>query len=278
MKKRMISLFVVVTIIIVIFSNIAMNKQKSEDFKPLELNVGNEFTSISYPNKMYVLNYVVGDFIGNNVKNMMIVIGEKENVQDTWSENIDIVLYDTNKNEFIKGNIKNFSGNSPKLIVGDFTGDTKLDLFAFVEDEGEIQARAVSYENENLNEIFKLKNNTGIAFNCKFLDGFKAQIDSRKYNRQFTVDLSDRKENYITKGLYDEAGRLFNTEAKIKAGKIELIESVQLNDRMGIRTIQKIRGIDNYDMIDEIEVIYKFEDNKWDVKDARGLKIGNILY
>ena len=96
-----------------------LNKEK-EEFKPLELNVGDIFTGIEYSNTMYVINYMIGDVTGDNEKDMIIAIGEKETVDSLFATKVDIVLYDASSKTFKKSGIKNFNGQNPKIILNDF--------------------------------------------------------------------------------------------------------------------------------------------------------------
>lgn len=278
MTKRLVWLTIVVIIIITIFSSIAYKKNNTEEFKPINLNTGDEFTAIAYPNTMYVLNYVIVDFNGDGEKDMLILIGEKKNIQDTFSENMDVVLYDKVSKNFTKAELKKYSGNNPKLIIGDFTGDAIIDLFVIAQNENIYQVRGICYKDGKLDEIFKNKDNMGLNFSGQYLDGYKVKVENKKYNREFTLDLNDRKENYMTKKLYDDAGRLLNTEQKPTITRFMNVETVQLNDRLGVKTTQKICGLDELDIIDEIEVIWKYENEKWEIKEAKGVKIGNLLY
>ena len=57
MKSKLIWLIFALILIGIIFSVVNNKKIENGEFKPLEINVGDEFSYIDYDNKMYVLKY-----------------------------------------------------------------------------------------------------------------------------------------------------------------------------------------------------------------------------
>ena len=94
MKTKSIFIIVILVILVVVFNTIS-KKEETIEFKPLEIDVGDEFTGIDYGTTMYVLNYEIDDVTGDGEKDMIIVIGEKSEVSETNATNIDVVVYDT---------------------------------------------------------------------------------------------------------------------------------------------------------------------------------------
>ena len=279
MKGKLIWLIIALAVIATIFSMADKKSIDGGDFKPLELNVGEEFTYIDYGEKMYVLNYLIQDVTGDNTKDMIILIGQKENMEEPKAINIDVVIYEPNESKFYNMKLKKFEGEMPKIEIVDLTGDGILDIVLKVEDEnGNTLMRIVSLQNNDFKEIFKSKDNKGIVFTGNFIDGFKAYLKCSKFNKEVNMDLSDRKENYITSGFFDDAGRLLKSGAKITTTSFNNVEFVQLDGYYGLQTIQKIIGFNNDDLLDEIIVIWKYENGKWNVKEAKGNIVGNLLY
>ena len=56
------------------------------------------------------------------------------------------------------------------------------------------------------------------------------------------------------------------------------MELVQLDGYYGLQTTQRMIGFNSEDLLDEITVIWKYENGKWTIKEAKGNHIGNILY
>lgn len=279
MKNKLFWLILILAICAIIFSLVKGPTEESVEFKPLEINVGDEFSYIDYDNKMYVLNYMMKDVTGDDTKDMVMIIGEKEKVDDLMANHMDLVIYEPNEQKFYQLNLKNMNGEMPKIETYELTGDEILDIILSANDtNGNINVRVASYNNGDFKEILKAKDNKGVVFNGQFLDGFKANIKCSKFSKEATMDLKDRKENYISNGFYDESGRLLKKDNKIMTSNFVKIEFVQLDGYYGIQTTQRIIGFNNEDLLDEITVIWKYENGKWIAKEAKGINIGNILY
>lgn len=280
MKNKLIWLILILIVIAVIFS-VADDKNSSNDeFRPLEINVGDEFTYIDYGNTMYVLNYMMEDVNGDGKKDMIMAIGEKKSVDDVSASNMDLVIFEPNQGEFYNLKLKKFNGDMPRIESAEVTGDGINDIMLMATNsaDGTQVIRIISFTNGDFKEILKEKDNKGIVFAGEFLDGFKAYLKCSKYNKEVNLDLSDRKENYITKGFFDESGRLLKENTKIKTSNFYTVELVQLDGYLGIQTIQRIVGFDGEDFLDEIIAIWKYENGKWVLKEAKGNNVGNLLY
>ena len=279
MKNKLFWLILILGMIAIVFSLVKGPSEESVEFKPLELNVGDEFTQIEYAQPMYVLNYMIKDVTGDGTNDMIIVIGEKEKVDDLFANKIDLVIYEPNESRFYPLKLKNMNGEMPKIETYDLTGDNILDIILTVNDtNGNVAVRIASRVEEDFKEILKAKDNKGIVFSGQFTDGFKANVKNSQYAKEATLDLANRKENYVTNGFYDESGRLLKPDSKIMTSNFVSIEFVQLDGYYGIQTVQRILGFNSEDLLDEITTIWKYENGKWSAKEAKGNVIGNILY
>lgn len=279
MKNKLFWLILILAICAIIFSLVKGPSEDNAEFKPLEINVGDEFTNINYPNKMYVLNYMMKDVTGDGMNDMVIVVGEKEKIDDLMADNMDLVIYEPNEQKFYNTRLKNMNGEMPKLQAYELTGDDILDIILSANDgDGCITVRIASFTNGEFKEILKTRDNKGVIFAGEFIDGFKAKVKNNKYSKEATIDLNDRKENYITNGFYDESGRVLKPDAKICTSNFISMEFVELDGYYGIQTIQRLIGFNDEDILDEIAVIWKYENGKWVAKEAKGNTIGNILW
>ena len=279
MKNKLFWLVIALLVIATIFSFVNNRNIENGEFKPLELNVGDEFSYIDYDNKMYVLNYLMEDVNGNGKKDMIIAIGEKENIENIKATNIDIVVYEPVEDKFYNLNLKKFNGEMTRIETCELNGDGIQDIIIRASEEnGNINMRIIAWNKEKFEEIFKAKDNKGIIFTGQFMDGFKVYLKCSKYNKELNLNLQDRKENYVTNGFFDESGRLLKTDTKITTSGFFNIEFVQLDGYYGIQTVQRVIGFDSDDLLDELIVIWKFENGKWNVKEAKGNNLGNLLY
>ena len=117
MKSKFFWLVLALCIIAFIFSFVSRNTNDAENFKPLELNVGDVFSYVDYGANMYVLNYAMDDVNGDGNKDMIIAIGEKAYPEDTVAQNMQIVLYNPVTETFYATKLKKFSGEMPRIMI-----------------------------------------------------------------------------------------------------------------------------------------------------------------
>lgn len=275
--------FIIITVILIFLMtlfNVISNSDGEVLFKPLELEIGEEFTGAKYEKPMYVLNYGIEDVTGDEEKDMIIVIGEKNLVvEDNIAKNIDVVIYDKVSNTFIKSNLRKCIGTTSKIITEDVNGNGIKDIIILTENEDMTKnMRIVTIENGIAKEIFKQKDNKSINMVGTFMDGFKAQISSKKINYNREIDLKDKKQNYVTSGFYNENGKLASDKKDISLSGFTKVEMIELNNQYGIKTSQYLKGFDNLDILDQINIIWKYENGEWKIKEAEGENLGNLLY
>ncbi len=280
MKTKFVILMLIIVAVITAFNMLSKNKDGTT-FKPLELDVGDEFSEIKYEKPMYVLNYGIDDVTGDGQNDMVIVIGESLNNsgENFVENNIDVVTYDTELKIFVKSDLKKVTGKAPKLLFADVNGDSIKEVILITEAEDLTKnVRIVSIKNNTANEIFKQKDNKGIDIKGYFMDGFKAYITSKKIKLETYIDLKDNKENYITSGFYDNDGRILSEKRDVKTLGFLSVNVIELNGQCGLKTVQRVKGFDNLDILDTIEVVWKYENGSWNIKEAKGEKLGNLLY
>ena len=239
MKNKLIWVAVIVLILFALALKLFVKDETIVE-KPLDVNIGEEFTIFETETKKYVLNYTIGDVTGDTINDMVLLIGEKENIQNTFSQNVDIVLYDSGNNEYTKLELKKLSGNNARIELADFTGDDVCDMMTILENDGESKIRIVTFKESNLKEIFREKDNKGIYFTVNLIDGFKANVTNRKLNLNNIIDLQNEKETYINKRIFDASGKLIEKEEKPKTTGFINVELVKLSDYTGLKTTQRI--------------------------------------
>ncbi|MBO5179610.1 MAG: hypothetical protein J6B87_04615 [Clostridia bacterium] len=277
MKNKLVWIAVIVLILFALALKLFVKDETIVE-KPLDVDIGEEFTVFETENKKYVLNYTIGDVTGDSINDMVLLIGEKDNIQNTFAQNIDMVLYDSGNNEYTKIELKKVSGNNAKIELADFTGDNVSDMMAIFENEGECKIRIITVNENNLKEIFRDKDNKGLYFTVNLLDGFKANVTNRKLNINNMIDLQNEKDGYINGKIFEVSGKLIEKEIKPKTTGFINVELVKLSDYAGLKTTQRIIMKDKLNIIDEITILWKYQDGKWQIKEAIGLRQGNLLY
>lgn len=275
MKNKLVWIVVVVLILVAIALKFFVKEDVVVD-KPLDINIGDEFSIFDGNDKRYVLNYVIGDVTGDGINDMAIAIGKKEILESTAADNVSLVVYDSSTNQYSKIDLKKFSGESFIIELADFTGNGALDIMIVTENKGEYTTRIVTSIDNQLVEIFKAKDNKGLRFSCEFLDGFKVNVINRKLNVNNTIELQN--DFGLNEKVFEQSGKFIMKDNRPQTTGFTNIELVQLSDAMGIKTTQRIIFNDNLNVIDEITCIWKYQDGKWQLKEASSIKMGNLLY
>ena len=134
-------------------------------------------------------------------------------------------------------------------------------------------------EQGKLKEIFKAKDNQYIRFTGNFIDGFKVNLNNRKLNINKEIDLKNLSSKLIENNVFEASGKIIENENnKIKTTGFIEIEFMQLSEYMGIKTVQRVVTKDNKNILEEIDIIWKYEEGRWKIKEAKGVRLGNLLY
>lgn len=262
MKKKFVFITLLLIAVVLILNSCGADDD-AEKFEPLEIEAGKPFNYLNYGNEVFVLNYEIFDINADGEQDVILVIGEKTETQDYY-KNIDIVVYNKLSETFIVGKLKNFQGSQSKIYLNDVDGDGLKDILVITNLENmSNDMRIISIKNGESKEIFKEKNLKSLDVTGEILDGFKANINLKKINKNYVIDLSENKQNYITSGFYEENGKLKTDKTKITSAGIYNIEFVKIDDRYGIKFTERIKGFDNLDIIDQINVILKYENGTW---------------
>ena len=279
MNKRKIIL-IIISMLIIVWAFSLIDKEEKVVENPINIEIGQEFTGVEYSQKKYILNYKIADLNGDSTNDVVIFVGEKETPDAENVKNADIVYYDGALQKYVKADLKKFDGDSPRIEMADLTGDSLNDIIAILNNDNQDKSiRILTLTNESLKEIFKAIDNKYINFVGSFVDGFKVNIQNKKLNINKDLNLSNSSKSFIENGVFDDSGRCKISENfNIKTTGFVEIEFVQLTGNMGLKTKQKIITSDNKNIIDEISIVWKYEDGKWQIKEATGLKLGNLLY
>lgn len=279
-RRKIILMIVAIGLIALAFS--FLNSEPEVVESPIDIEIGKVFTAIEYPKEMYVLNYKIGDLTGDSVNDVVILVGEKESVEKTETKNVDVVFYDGSLQKYSNANLKKLEGNQARLELADLTGDNLNDIVVILETgekTGDKTIRVLTIEQQKLREIWKAKDNQYIRFTGNFVDGFKVNLSNRKLNINKEIDLKNESNNWVENGVFEQSGKCVNNDNfKIKTTGFVELEFVQLTGSMGIKTKQRIVTSDNKNIIEEINLIWKYEEGKWQIKEAVGVKLGNLLY
>lgn len=276
MKIKFIVLTAILILLVLLFNS--SSEKNTILFDPLEVEIGKEFNQLKTDTPKVVLNYAFFDTTGDSKNNMIIAIGEKTE-EEMYYKNIDIVIYDAYNNTFNSKSLKGFEGGTVKINNADFDGNGISEIMFVSENLDKTKnIRIIKNNSGDLIELFGERNNRGVNGEGLFLDGFKGSLYLKDFNKELNYDLEDYKENYISSGFFEENGKLISNKKKICTSHFAEVELVELSKCYGIKTKQKVKGFDNLDILDEIEILWKFESGRWIVCEANSLKHGNLMY
>lgn len=100
--------------------------------------------------------------------------------------------------------------------------------------------------------------------NGQFLDDFRVKIEISPMEEAIIIDVSDRKEEYISLGIYDSNGKSLSFSNPI-VDPIAFYEPFVLSDSKGygLKSYQQISGAYHADRLGTIETVWYFENGQW---------------
>ena len=276
MRRGFVFVILLIVLALIIFNNADRNKDMSS-FEPLEIELGKKFDYLNYSNDMFVLNYEIADINNDGEKEIILIIGEKSEEADYY-KNIDVVVYNKRTSTFTVGKLKNYEGSQPKIYLKDIDGDSTQDIVVITSLENMSNSmRIIAIKNGEAKEIFKDKEGKGLEISGQILDGFKAKINMKKIKKTFEIDLSENKQNYIASGFYEENGRLKTDKINVVSAGVYNVEFINIDNQVGIKYTERIKGFDNLDIIEQINIIIKYKNGSWIVLEANGERIGKAV-
>lgn len=276
MRRGFVFIILLSVVFMLIFNN-ANDNGKVPDFEPLEIEVGEKFEYLNYNKDMFVLNYEIADINADGEKEIVLIIGEKTEETDYY-KNIDIVMYVKEDSTFFIGKLKNYEGSQPKIYLKDIDGDSVQDIVVITSLENMSNSmRIITIKNGEVKEIFKEKEGKGLEIDGQILDGFKAKVNIKKLKKDLEIYLSENKQNYVSSGFYEENGRLKTDKINVTSAGVYNIEFVKIDNQIGIKYTERIKGFDNLDIIDQLEVLIKYDKGDWIIIEAISENAGKII-
>lgn len=287
MKNKNIVLWLLFIIIVLAVLGMTMflnNDEQSEiiqNVEKLQIVHGEKFTYLDEYKDKYIIDYQLQDITKDNIKDDLILVGDKEVPNDVYAKNIYLVIRNGDTGKYSSHELKDMKGYETHIALDDLTNDNINELIISSSIGGRVNNKVyciLQYENEKITEIFNVKNCGGIKVEGEFKDNYTANIKVEKAKDKITMDLSDKKDYYTKKEIYDQNNKLINKNVKISTYPINNLEKIKLEDNtIGIKTCQNIMGVDKTDIIDVIECTLKFEKNKFDIIAINSQKMGKLL-
>lgn len=276
MKKISLSIFLVLVILIIIggflFVNSDFEYNKKEVLEKKEVSEEIDLSEFNLEEEFEIIEIKSAYISEEDYKDQLLLVGKKPHKENSayWEE-IMVILKNENNNTIIKKKLDEFNGYEPELVLNDFTGNNKEDIFIKAASGGSggiYFHRVITLKEKNLQIIFGENNNDGINVVGYFDDNFKANLMFKNLNKRVILDISVNKEEYIEQDIYNEDGKMINIDLvrpySYPFSDLEVIDYNQ-DGKYELRGIQRIVGAYGADTISEVESIWSYEEGKWDI-------------
>lgn len=219
----------------------------------------------------YVIDQKTADVNGDKKDDVVYLIGEKEKADDIYSSNMNIVVKDGKSGAYSQTDIKELGGYEGELTLVDFTGDHVADAFVKTATGGSggVYSHVIAtFENNKPAVIFGEKENEGIRYEGKFVDGFKVEGQGSHLDKPLTLDVSANQDVYVAAKLYNKAGKVQPTEDAVSVfsypfGSLTPVD-MDANGTFELVGEQRLVGMNNTDTVSRINSVWGYQgDGKW---------------
>jgi hypothetical protein len=215
----------------------------------------NNFMRIRSTNQA-IIDVKIGNILGQYTHDKVILVGHYLYKDSSYVENVEIVINTEESNKPIITKIP-YTGYSLELFLGDFNGDGRDEIMVRGEYGGSGSyaiAAIYQYNYGYLEEIFNPDMfSEKYKFIGKYLEGYKALVQSVTLKEKYIFDISKTPEIYLNI-IYDEKGKVIGTQEPIISainGAYPIKSVFQKNYFLFIR--QRVIGVSNADKIGYIE-------------------------
>ena len=245
--------FCVVTLLCVQFAGYNARQKYIQVSKGFSIPMGN-----------YILLTKEADVDCDGKNDRIYVYGEKKSKDAEYAERINLVVVYA-KNGFVKKtNVSWVKGYVGDVEVQDFTSNKNKDVLLKVfsdEQKSVLTGFIVDFGHDIPKSIFA--GYTATYASMAFEDGFVVNC-SLANGQQFAVNLANKKEILIQKGIFDETGRYLGKEKVYPKPFFELSAKDQDGDLIGeLCASQKVISSVSETELFIIDSVQKYTNNKW---------------
>lgn len=226
-------------------------------------------------NGQIVITQKRGDVTGDGLVDTIFLTGEMTQESPFW-KNITLVIHYGNNDLYERISLKENAGYNPTIFLGDMTGD-KVDDIQIVIDTGgsggTIYSYVFSYLEGELHQIFDTETYNEIsAYQVKYLDNYKASVQSSYPKKRYIIDLIYKGKEYLSE-IYQEDGAL---KTPIE-GWVDPMSGLYPIDfaRDGtyeLLSFQRISGRYHADVIGEVQTTWKWNGQEF-IADRQSVSI-----
>ena len=228
---------------------------------------------LNLPAGYYILDVQEADVTGDGVADKVYLSGRKLIPASPYLSDIKITVKSGMDNLVLRGGIDKLGGYEPKLFLGDFTGDKVADVFVEAASGGSggwYHHEIMSFAGSEERLIFGNDDNKGTRVTGKFIDGFRAEVASVDSGKAVTIDVSERKADYLRLGIYDEQGTV-RKQTSTMTTPFSKLEPVDLNKDgvYELRGHQRLSGAYNADGLADVESVISYDGSGWQTQTVK---------
>ncbi|EJL46953.1 MULTISPECIES: hypothetical protein [Brevibacillus] len=225
----------------------------------------------------YVIDVKSADVNGDKLEDTVFLVGQKEKADDIYASNMNIVVQDGKSKTYSATDIKELGGYEGELTLVDFTGDHVADAFVKTATGGSggIYHHVIAtFANNKPTVIFGEKENEGIRYEGKFVNGFKVEGKGAQLDKPLSIDVSANQDVYMAAKLYDKAGKVQADGEDVTVysypfGSLTPID-MDGNGTYELAGQQRIVGMNNTDTVSRINSVWGYQGagkwNPWEVE------------
>ncbi len=216
-------------------------------------------------NNNVVITCQYADVNGDGINDKVCLTGYKSEPKAIFIENITIVVEDGQTKNSTTIALPVNDGYDPRLFLGDFNKDKVADIFVAIASGGTGRFGfyyIFSFKNNVITKLFDFQEfNKEFKYDVTYKDNYKVQVYSKKLNKKFIIDVSNRKKVY--KDIYGNNGKLLRPVKGYAGGLVGLYPVNEREGSYDLLAQERITGIANADLLGYVETILTWDGTKF---------------
>lgn len=226
-------------------------------------------TELKVSNQKNVIITKIGDLKGSSEEDIIYLLGNVDGKgKNAVYSNMQIIVSDGKNGGITDINLRDIRGYNPKVTLENFKIDKNKEILFTIEDKGNngyIIGEMYSLDGDKEVKIFDTDSyNRGETYQVLYQDNYKVNLVDINTNINYSIDISKKDKDYLN-SIYDSNGKL----KKNIVGKVLPVSEISpinlsRNEKIDILSIQKIIGINENDILGNLNCILSFKDTKFE--------------
>ncbi|QDR81514.1 hypothetical protein [Sporomusa termitida] len=214
-----------------------------------------------------VLDIQAEDITGDGMPDRVYLIGQKPATASGYADSFKLIVENGAAKTRTETDLASMGGYEARLFLGDFTGDHVADVLVTAATGGSggwYDNRVVTFISKDT-VIFNQQDNSKIFVSGQFKDGYKIELyNEAGAGSAVTLDVGERKADYVRLGLYDHKGTL-KQQTRAMVTPFGRLEPVDVNNDgiYELKGLQRITGAYNADGLATVEIVLAYTGQEW---------------